>query len=388
MTAGSFFADERLTKVAGRADGPSQIMVGGWQADRASGELRRGAAVRRLEPKVMDLLFCLAAQPGEPVSRDALMAALWPNRIVGEDALARLVFKLRRALDDNPRAPRLIETLPKRGYRLRLIPEEQPAAGRRRWIGRCAAVAAAAAALVLGLGLRGPGNEASAALLARASDAYFQFTHADNEMAAALYRRVLAETPDDPRALAGLAGALVQRHVRWSGARPPKPGESALGQALADGRLSRPEARADLDRALALATRAAERAPRDAEALRTLGLVRSARGDFLAARQAYRRALAADPDAWGALINLADLEDLTGGGKAVALLERAYGAMSATYGRAPARVRPWQPQVGLEIARRHRSAGRIGQAADWYRRILADYPGFTPALAELARISS
>src|SRR5438270_13793337 len=46
------------------------------------------------------------------------MAALWPGVIVGEDSLARTVSKLRQALGDDAKAPRYIETIAKRGYRL------------------------------------------------------------------------------------------------------------------------------------------------------------------------------------------------------------------------------------------------------------------------------
>ena len=93
-----------------------------WRAFRSSGELRGPDGTARLEPRVMELLFLLASRPNEVWSREEIQEALWPGVVVGEDALARLVFKLRRALGDDPKAPRFVETLPKRGYRLRCKP--------------------------------------------------------------------------------------------------------------------------------------------------------------------------------------------------------------------------------------------------------------------------
>jgi TolB-like protein/cytochrome c-type biogenesis protein CcmH/NrfG len=59
------------------------------------------------------------------VSRDALLAAIWPGVVVGDDALTQTVIKLRKALGDDARAPRHIETFSKRGYRL-VAPVKSP----------------------------------------------------------------------------------------------------------------------------------------------------------------------------------------------------------------------------------------------------------------------
>ncbi|GAB5518353.1 MAG: hypothetical protein RhofKO_06040 [Rhodothermales bacterium] len=64
----------------------------------------------------MDLLVVLAQHAGIAVSRDDLMAVVWPDVIVSDDALNRAVSKLRNALGDTPQAPHYIETIPKRGY--------------------------------------------------------------------------------------------------------------------------------------------------------------------------------------------------------------------------------------------------------------------------------
>ncbi len=73
---------------------------------------------RQLEPKVMETLCALAARPGDVFGRDELMASIWPDVIVGEEVLTRCVSELRRALGDDTRRPRYVETIRKGGYRL------------------------------------------------------------------------------------------------------------------------------------------------------------------------------------------------------------------------------------------------------------------------------
>ena len=74
--------------------------------------------VTRLEPKVMLVLVCLAEHAGQMVSKDRLFSAAWPDTAVGDDVLTRAISELRRLFDDDPKQPRVIETIPKAGYRL------------------------------------------------------------------------------------------------------------------------------------------------------------------------------------------------------------------------------------------------------------------------------
>lgn len=94
------------------------LRIGEWEVDPAGNELRRNGATIRLEPKAMEVLVFLADRLGQVVSRDALLSAIWPNTVVGDDALTQAVIKLRRSLQDTARSPRYIETISKRGYRL------------------------------------------------------------------------------------------------------------------------------------------------------------------------------------------------------------------------------------------------------------------------------
>ena len=76
------------------------IVLGDWRAQRTTGELTGPQGSERLEPKVMDLLFLLASKPGAAFTKDDIMAALWPDVIVGDDTLARAVSRLRKALQE------------------------------------------------------------------------------------------------------------------------------------------------------------------------------------------------------------------------------------------------------------------------------------------------
>ena len=70
----------------------------------------------------MQLLVYLAQRAEHVVSREEIEAEIWHGQIVTEDAVTSAIAKLRRALADNARHPRFIETVPKVGYRLMLAP--------------------------------------------------------------------------------------------------------------------------------------------------------------------------------------------------------------------------------------------------------------------------
>ena len=86
--------------------------------DPATGRVWQGGKATKLEPRVMDVLVYLADRPGKVVSREEIEAELWAGRVVGYDALTGTMLKLRKAIDDDARHPRIIETVSKKGYRL------------------------------------------------------------------------------------------------------------------------------------------------------------------------------------------------------------------------------------------------------------------------------
>lgn len=69
-------------------------------------------------PKVMEVLVYLAERPGDSVSREELMAAVWPDTYVVEEALTRCISELRKLFGDSWQHPTVIETLRNVGYRL------------------------------------------------------------------------------------------------------------------------------------------------------------------------------------------------------------------------------------------------------------------------------
>jgi Tol biopolymer transport system component/DNA-binding winged helix-turn-helix (wHTH) protein len=92
--------------------------VGEWQAHPSLNRLTRGSEEVRLEPKVMQVLEALAEVPGEVVTREQLVARVWPDVFVSDDVLHRAIRELRRAFGDETAKPAYIETIRKRGYRL------------------------------------------------------------------------------------------------------------------------------------------------------------------------------------------------------------------------------------------------------------------------------
>ncbi|MEM1232470.1 MAG: tetratricopeptide repeat protein, partial [Pseudomonadota bacterium] len=313
-----------------------------------------------------------------------------------EDTVARAVSRLRRALGDSAQAPRFIETLPKRGYRLietveALAPENDIPSmqGTSRW-----RVAAAGGLLALGLlwvlwnfyGLEPDSAAGFDQQIARADDLYMRFTRADNEAAIGLYERVLAEQPDHSGAQAGLANALVQRVVRWPRSATVE-GASSLGEALGRGLTRGPEAAAILARAEGMAERAVRQAPNDPDALKALAFTVSARGEFDRAAELYQQVLQLDADAWGAMANLGEIASLRGEpAAAIEYFEQAWSAMMRAYEYEPQRVGPWQAALGVVIGERYQELGQTADAELWYRRVLTLAPFEPEATSRLAQL--
>lgn len=92
--------------------------MGAWTVYPKRHALTQGKTVVHVEPKVMQVLMALAAQPHQTMTRSELLDAIWGDEVVVEAVLTRAVSALRKALGDDFRNPCYIETLPKSGYRL------------------------------------------------------------------------------------------------------------------------------------------------------------------------------------------------------------------------------------------------------------------------------
>ena len=149
--------------------------LGDLNVDPQGGEVLGRGGRQQLDPKVMGVLVMLAEHAGHVVARDDLLARLWPNVVVTDEALSRCLYELRRQLSlaggsDELRA--IVETLPKRGYRLNaevapLEPHAKATSGSSRQTARIGWGLATAAILVgVALLLNRPGPaESSIAVL-------------------------------------------------------------------------------------------------------------------------------------------------------------------------------------------------------------------------------
>lgn len=99
-------------------DAKEPFYVGRWLIQPRQNRIRGPEETTRVEPKVMDVLLCLARRPGEVVTRDQLLETVWAGAVVTDDVLTRSISELHKVFDDDPRRPSVIETIPKTGYRL------------------------------------------------------------------------------------------------------------------------------------------------------------------------------------------------------------------------------------------------------------------------------
>ena len=273
-----------------------QIMIGnmflldGWAVEVSSGRISRGDDSVRLEPQVMKVLVYLAEHPGIVVAREEFFSNLWGQSFVGDAALTRCIFEIRQAFGDNPRNPKIIETVPKNGFRLIAKPQLQR---RRKAITRPALIWTAAASLVLmALVLPTERNnlESSETAIAwsPAVETYNKAlahlaspTRVSNQNAIAMFERTVRLDPRFGLAHAGLANALSQQSIYWGGEQ--------------------------IDNAYAAATTALRLAPNAPQSHNALGLVQHARGDYSAALESFDAAIRLDPGFVDAIYNTADI---------------------------------------------------------------------------------
>ena len=111
---------ERLALSSGR-----YVHFGPFQIDQQRQEVTRNGARLKLQGKVYQVLLTLLEKPGEVVTREELRVRLWPaDTHVNYDAnVNTTVNKLRQALGDSSDKPLYIETIPRKGYCLLVLPE-------------------------------------------------------------------------------------------------------------------------------------------------------------------------------------------------------------------------------------------------------------------------
>jgi len=101
-----------------------EFQLGEWVISPKLNSFRKNGHTVHLEPKVMQVLLCLAETTPEVVSKEELMRRVWADTFVSDDVLTRSISELRKVFLDNPKTPRYIQTIPKGGYRL-LVPVKE-----------------------------------------------------------------------------------------------------------------------------------------------------------------------------------------------------------------------------------------------------------------------
>jgi DNA-binding winged helix-turn-helix (wHTH) protein/TolB-like protein len=133
------------------------LQIGAWTVEPALNQVTGGGHIVKLEPKSMALLLYLADRQGHVVGREALLGAVWPGSVVGDDSLTQVILKLRKALGDERGKAAYIQTISKAGYRLvaPVVTLQTPAAAppppverkrHRLWLGAAGVAALALAA--------------------------------------------------------------------------------------------------------------------------------------------------------------------------------------------------------------------------------------------------
>src|SRR5262245_11416867 len=96
-----------------------QYVFGDCALDTQRYELRRGGVRIPLRRKVFQVLVYLIEQRDRVVSRDEVLAQVWPDQYVGEETLTSCVKVVRRAVGDSGRVQRVIQTV--HGHGLRFV---------------------------------------------------------------------------------------------------------------------------------------------------------------------------------------------------------------------------------------------------------------------------
>src|SRR5687768_9753327 len=94
----------------------SVFEFGPFRLEPAERRLTQGGAPVHVTPKALELLVALATRPGRLVTKEELIAEVWPDTFVEEGNLAVNMTRLRQALTDDT-GQSYVETVPKRGYR-------------------------------------------------------------------------------------------------------------------------------------------------------------------------------------------------------------------------------------------------------------------------------
>ena len=327
-----------------------------------------GAGGRRevLEPRVMQVLVSLWRAGGAVLSRDDLLRACWEGRIVGEDAINRVMSRLRRVALDHPEAGFRVETITKVGYRLVLDgvpadafaqiaafpvqpgrPPPAPAAPNRRLLvaGGAAAGLAAVAGAVGWFGARRPPlDRRTRALYDQGWTALNQISPATSQQAVAMFQAVVAAAPE----YADGWGALASAYACGCGAAQD------------------PSTNARRERARLAADRALQLDPGNALATAAMVDIAGVYGRWTHAEQTLRHGLRRHPRAMPLILSLRSLLSAVG-----------RNAEAARLGDRVVAATPPSPQLYARVQELE-AAGRLEEADRASAQMIALFPGNIP----------
>ncbi len=114
---GAIHEDRRAKSERPAALNSARVRFGTFELDEANALLLRNGKAVTLAPKPFAVLCALARRPGALLTKHALLDDVWGHQFVTDSVLKTAISEVRAALDDDPKQPRCIETVSRRGYR-------------------------------------------------------------------------------------------------------------------------------------------------------------------------------------------------------------------------------------------------------------------------------
>jgi len=94
-----------------------EIIFPPFRLDVANVRLWREDEAIVIRPKTFDVLRCLVERAGQLVTKEEILASVWPGAMVSSAGLKRYMQEIREALGDSAQSPQFVEAVPRRGYR-------------------------------------------------------------------------------------------------------------------------------------------------------------------------------------------------------------------------------------------------------------------------------
>lgn len=326
-------------------------------------ELRRDGQTVIIEPRVMQVLIALARADGAVVTRDELVEQCWDGRIVGDDAIHRVLSRLRRIAEGVASGVFRVETITRVGYRLMpsLSCASSPALSRNLGQGAGTKPIPGAAKFDRRAALAGGG-----AAISIAAAGLWSVTRNSNKPPSEVQnllhhaRESLKEGTAD-RVAAGVS--LLRKATEIAPQRAETWGALALAYQKQSMRSSSAAARQFEARGIAAANRALALEPDNADALAALATMRPFFRRWSTYDAACRQVLARYPRHWD--LNISYGHFLSATGRSRSALIHLGRAMS---------VDPLSPQLQWQVAQDLWCAGRLDEADRAMDRAFALWP--------------